>query len=122
MLPNLPVKLSCHCSLILENYVYCIGGATLNNVKESIPYNNVWRINLNDHIMIWTETAPMNHKHYVFGAAKFCNSLVVAGGFYSSKNLASVEVYVSVYDEWKTASSLQQARSGNCLVACGNYL
>jgi len=122
MLPNLPVKLSCHCSLILENYVYCIGGRTVNDDNKSIPCKNVWRINLNDPVMIWIETAPMNHKRFVFGAAKFRNSLVVAGGCDGSENLASIEVYISAFDEWKIVSPLQQARSGNCLVACDNYL
>jgi len=53
----------------------------VNDDNNYIPCNNVWKINLNDPVMIWTETAPMNHKRSVFGAAKFRNSLVVAGGF-----------------------------------------
>jgi len=69
--PNLPVKLSTLCSLRLENYVRCIGGATVNDDNKSIPCKNVWRINLNDPVKIWTETAPMNHKRCVLVLLNF---------------------------------------------------
>ena len=123
---DLPFEVDCHVSLKLNNFVYCIGGRTFDGHGRRVPTCKVWKtdkLDMTDEISRWTEVALLNHKRYLMGGAVFQESLVVAGGYNSIvPNLNSVEFYHSATNQWRIASSLQQARSGCALVTCDDYL
>ena len=63
--PDLPIPLDYHCTLKVDNFVYCIGGRVTN---ES---NRVFNLNLNETEMEWNKMAEMNNKRFIHGAAVF---------------------------------------------------
>jgi len=121
--PDLPVNnIYDHCSIIQDDYIYCIGGGVAQD-KETIVLSNVWKLNLKNPSTGWNEVASLNEKRYVIGAAVHDDVIVVAGGVNENYvPLSSVEVYQTFFNEWRTISSMNQKRVGHALVSCGRYL
>ena len=128
--PDLPIPLDYHCTLKVDNFVYCIGGRTTNSSRS----NKVFNLNLNETEMEWNEIAQMNDKRSSHDTAVFNDTLVVCGGHDGEKYLSSSEAYDDQLNKWNQISSLKQNRNGNqlatsdgCLYAIGgcngnNYL
>ena len=112
--PELPVKMSNHCVLHLNNTVYSIGGSN--------SLTNVYRLNLNSPTLKWKKMCSMNEKRKGHGAAVFQNSIVVTGNYGLAYHLGSAEFHEIDSNEWKTSSSMIRGRSGHGLVECNGYL
>jgi len=121
--PDLPVNnIHAHCSIIQDDYIYCIGGAVERDKKMQV-LNNVWRFDLKNSSTGWKEVASMNKKRYRMGAALHGDVIIVAGGVNENNDLkSSVEIYQTSSNEWKTITSLNQKRNGHALVSCGGCL
>ena len=120
--PDLPVKIQRHCSLTLNDYIYCIGG---DNELKIIAKgtDKVWKLNLKKQTSNWEQVASMNTKRYFMGAAVYSDAIVVAGGGdENSTPLASTEVYQRAFNTWQTTTSLKQRRYAHALVSCDGYL
>ena len=120
--PDLPEKLQGHCSLLLNDYIYCIGGDFENRLMLS-GTDRVWRVNSRKQTSRWERVASMNTKRCVMGAAVYGDVIIVAGG--ADENgwlLASTEVYQTLFNEWRTLSPLKQKRCEHALVSCDGYL
>ena len=115
--PALPIPVYYHSTLKVNNFVYCIGGTTLNSVQS----NKVFRLNLNDVDMKWNEMAEMKNKRGVYGAAVFNHALVVCGGI-GETTIPPSEAYDAQLNKWNQISSLKQNRYGNQSVTSGGYL
>ena len=122
--PDLPILFNYHCTLKVDNFVYCIGCTTNNSSKS----NKVFSLNLNEADMKWNEMAEMKNKRSSGGAAVFNDTLVVCGGYDGKKWLLSSEVYDDQLNNWNQISSLKQNRAGNqsatsdgCLYTMGGY-
>ena len=76
---DLPEKLLGHCSLLLNDYIYCIGGYK-NNRTHSISTDSVSRLNSKKQTSDWEQLAPMYKKRRFFAAAVHSDVIVVAGG------------------------------------------
>ena len=120
--PDLPIPLDYHCTLKVNNFVYCIGGRTTNSPRS----NRVFILNLNETEMEWNEIAQMNNKRDGHGAAVFNDTLVVCGGYDGEKILSSSEAYDAQLNKWNQISSLKQNRarfklatSDGCLYTMG---
>ena len=119
--PDIPIHLLCHCSLMTDERIYCIGGCTKDNTGKTTAVNNVWQMNMNDSTLKWKEVAPLRQKRYVMGGAVFRETLVVAGGS-DENHLSSVEFYQAAINEWKIASPLCHPRSAGSLVGSDQHL
>ena len=120
--PALPAKFSNHCSLLLNDYIYCIGGDFENRRFSSVT-DRVWKLNSRKQTSSWKQVASMNSKRCGMGAAVYGDVIVVAGGEdENDRLLASTEVYQTSFNEWRTISSLKQQRCGHALVSCHGYL
>jgi len=120
--PDLPKQIRCHCSLVLDNYLYCIGGSNARGYERT-SIDSVWKLNLKQLSSNWQQVASMKAKRSGMGAAAFGHVIVVAGGLGKREELlASTEVYQSALNEWRTASLLNQGRDGHALVSCERYL
>ena len=122
--PDLPIPLDWHCTLKIDNFVYCIGGRTTNQSRS----NRVFNLNLNETEMEWNEIAEMNNKRDSLGAAVFNDTLVVCGGGDGGKWFSSSEAYDAQLNKWNQISSLKHNRAGNqlatsdgCLYTMGGY-
>ena len=106
-----------HCSLQLDDFVYCIGGW-----NESSAINTVCRMKLLEaNTPQWEEVTSMNVGRAWFGAAIYKNGIAVAGGF-SGVILKSAEFYNPLLNQWTPLPSINQERSGHAVVACNNCL
>ena len=121
-LPDLPIPLSGHITLLLDDRIYCVGGRIENNDDKIKISDKVWEMSLNEPDSKWNEVVSMNNERHVMGAAIFKNCLVVAGGFNGKSRLSSTEVFIPQLNVWQNITSMNQARSGNALVECKNKL
>ena len=95
----------------LSNYVYCIGGYTLDLIGNCVISSKVLRADVNDQLLKWTEVSRLNQKRSCMGATVYQNKLAVAGGYAGEDILGSVEFYHCGLNEWKVGPSLLQTRS-----------
>ena len=122
-LPELPIELSCHCSLKLGNYVYLIGGITTSNDCENEKVlQTVWRLDTNDKMPTWKKIVCLKVKRFLMGSAVFRDTLVVVGGHDGNSILNSVEFYVAALDEWKAGSPLPERRGAFSMAANEEHL
>lgn len=112
--PNLPIPFNIHCSLVLKNFIYCIGG--------HVNSDQVYRLNISQVDLVWEKIAPLKKKKVTLGATVFDDVLVVCGGFDGKTHIGSVEVYQPEQNKWNYISSLKQGRSGNQLVTLNGCL
>ena len=120
--PGLRERLQGHCSLLLNDYIYCIGGDFENRLILS-GTDRVWRVNSRKQTSEWEQVASMNTKRCFLGAAVYGDVIIVAGG--ADENgwlLASTEVYQTSFNEWRIISPLKQKRYAHALVSCDGYL
>ena len=121
--PSLPQEIAKYCSLYHSNRVFCIGGDIATTTTGSKPTSKVWKMNLKEKALQWTEAAPMSMPRYEMGAAVYHDGVVVAGGNAGMDvALSSVEFYEVAKNKWKTISSMNLPRRGNALVACNGCL
>ena len=119
--PDLPIPLSGHITLLLNDRIYCVGGKINKNNNYEIS-DKVWKMTLNKPNLKWRKVASMNDIRYVMGAAIFKDCLVVAGGGDGQSELSSSEVFIPQLKAWKNITAMKQARWGNALVECKNKL
>ena len=96
--PNLPYKVSRHCLVKVNSFIFCIGGVIFNLNK---PTNFVFRMNLNEPTLQWEKVASMKEKRQDFGAAAYDGNIVVTGGHNGFWALNSVEVYNVQANHWR---------------------
>ena len=132
--PDLPEKFQYHCSLLLNDYIYCIGGEFENRaytcgadkmwgINPRNVENKVWRINSRNQTSVWQQVASMNVKRCKMGAAVYGDVIVVAGGLdENSYQLSSTEMYLTSFNKWQTISPLKERKYGHALVSCNEYL
>ena len=116
--PDLPIPLDLSRTLKVKKFIYCLGGRT----TDLFISNKVFRLNLSEVGMKWTEMAEMNNERSSHGAAVFNNTLVVCGGYDGKNRLSSSEAYDAELNKWKSISSLKQNRDGNQLATSGGCL
>ena len=120
---DLPEKIRCHCSVMMNGYIYCIGGDMKNYVLFWKGTDSVWRLNSKIQTSWWEQVASMQTKRCAMGAAVYGDVIVVAGGVdEDSKVLASTEIYLPSSNTWNIISPLKQRRSGHALVSCDKCL
>ena len=121
--PDLPMPMHNHCSLALNNFIYCMGGKAMGTSKT---LNDVWRLSLKSEKPQWNRISSMNQKRRGMGSTVHKGSLVVAGGRSMNSvlglNLDSVELYDLESDKWSFIPSMQQRRNDNALVSCEGKL
>jgi len=117
--PDLPDALSYHCTLKVDNTIYCIGGAIEGDYEES---TNIYRLNLKDAKLRWQKVASLAEKRSYFGAAVFKGCLVAAGGHNGKSKLKTIEVYDPSLNEVRKIKSLSKSRDQHVLVATDEKL
>ena len=115
--PNLPINVTYQGVAKINEFVYWIGGKD----EESRKSGQVFRLNINEPTLEWTEVASLNKGRSMFSCAVFNGKLVVAGGNSGSSDNPA-ELYDEQSKEWKMVSSLNNKRYGNGLVVCGDRL
>ena len=78
-----------------------------------------------EEMTISTETlAPMKYRRIFFGAAVFCDTLVVTGGLdnLNGKYLFTAEYYLAPINEWRFIKPTIKAKCSNVLVVCEGCL
>ena len=119
--PDLPQNIYSHCSLPLNDYIYCIGGSKTSRFMRGI--NDVCKLNLKKQNSGWEQVASLNTKRCNMGAAVYDDVMVVAGGANENyETFASTEVYQPSFNKWQAISPLKRQRSGHALVSCDGYL
>ena len=119
---NFDVGLYCHCSLMLNDHIYTMGGRYKRG-DDLYTTNEVVKLNLKYENAKWEKVASMNKKRYLMGASVYRRMLFVAGGrdqYYNS--VASCEYYLPESNKWKYAPPLIQCRDAHALVSCDECL
>ena len=128
--PDLPIPLFNHCTIKVNNFIYCFGGRK----KDLSITNKFFSLKLDEVNIKWNEVAEMINQRISFGAAVFNDTLVVCGGWDGKNYLSSSEAYNAELNKWNRISLLKQIRYGNesatsdgCLYTIGgcderNYL
>ena len=115
--PDLPMPLDSHCSIKMDNFIYCLGGITRIGDDWNVT-NKAWRLNLDKDDLKWEKIAAMIEERRSMGAAVCFDTLVVSHGEDTARNVSkTTEIYQKSLDQWKTISSLQQHRESHALVA-----
>ena len=92
--PTLPEKFYRHCSVLLDEAVYLIGGG-------STP-SKVLAIDVRTSDM--TYKSELNHGRYWHACAQITGSnpkIIVSGGYYNGNSLKSTEIYDIANDSWE---------------------
>ena len=118
--PDLPHDVLGHCLLKLKDVVFCIGGKSLADEPEL--YNTVYQMKLSDTNLKWSDVVPMNEKRGLFGAAVFCDHLVVAGGGNGKDCLSSIEYFDGSSSGWQMGPPMQEKKFFFSLVECNDNL
>ena len=119
---NFDVGLDSHCSLMLNDHIYTMGGQYKRG-DDFHTTNEVVKLNLKDENAKWEKVVSMNKKRYLMGASVYRGTLFVAGGSDPDKNsLASCEYYLPESNKWKYAPPLIQCRDAHTLVSCDECL
>ena len=119
---NFDVGLDRHCSLMLHNHIYAMGGKYKRG-DDLYTTNEVVKLNLKHENAKWEKVASMNKKRYVMGASVYRDTLFVAGGSDQNNNsIASCEYYLPECNKWKYAPPLIQCRAGHAVVSCDECL
>ena len=118
--PELPYDVNSHCSLKLNDVIFCIGGRKASDLRN--VYSSVCQMKLSETNLKWEKAAPMIEKRCNMGAAVFDGSMVVAGGWNGETWLESTEYCSDPSSKWQMAPSLKQRRSNNALVVCNDVL
>ena len=142
---SLPLVVSRHRALKLDNCLYCIGGIEIRKnrgrflnailkLNES-PYlrkfstKEVYRLNLKRAYLPWEKIASMNENRCDFGAATWNGNLVVTGGLVDTGGgdlflfpLYSTELHEPCSNKWKTIASMNEGRRGHELVVANDKL
>jgi len=114
---NLPAYLKRHSTAKVENFVYCIGGAS--DATTVFPTNAVYRIDVNyfnDQNTTWSKVKPLNKTRDFFASAVVDNNIVVAGGLAILGPCALVELYEEHMDSWRNIASMIDSRYGHALI------
>ena len=114
--PALPQAADRHCSLELDDFVYCIGGYKLFSSTA-----RVWRMRISDSNIEWEEVASMMVGRSEFGAAVYRNGIAVAGGC-TRRARKSAEFYNPSFNQWKALAPINNYRKLNALVSCNDCL
>ena len=59
-LSALPISLSSHCSLLLDELIYCIGGRIENNENKVEISDTVWQLSSKEPDLKWNEVSSMD--------------------------------------------------------------
>ena len=118
--PDLPMKLRDHCSIKLDNFVYCIGGETVDD--DQTVTNKVWQMDLSNETLKWEEISSMNEKRNRAAAAIHHGTLIVSNGGDGKHVSKTIEIYIKTFKQWKTISPLQQMRESHAMVVCDDCL
>ena len=119
---NFDVGLNSHCSLMINNHIYTMGGRRKRG-NDLYTTNKVVKLNLKDENAKWEKVVSMNKKRYVMGASVYRGTLFVAGGSNPDHDsVASCEYYLPESNKWKYAPSLIHCRAGHALVSCDECL
>ena len=125
---NFPKDLLLHCSLMVKNYIYCIGGEpSLTDNDDDDDGNDASKLVYRMHIQAgeetqWERVASLNQERKVMGATVHHGKLVVAGGLDGTNHLDSAEMYTPDKNQWKVIASMNQSRSHNALVSCNDFI
>ena len=119
LFPDMLYNSSYHCSVGLNQAVYCIGGMKCDNYTRTT--NEVYRMNLNANVLNWAQVEPMTETRRFFGASIFGENIVVAGGSEGKSTLTSVEVYEVKQNKRRKISPMNECREDFALVADRNW-
>jgi len=117
--PDLLCNLSRHCSLKVDNFVYCLGGSVDGPLN---PTNKVYRMDLNEMNLQWIEITPMKVERCDFAATVFDRNIIVAGGWKNDSSLDSVELYDIQTKKWKKLPSMFNKGNVDALVIAERIL
>jgi len=114
--PPVPNQPQHHRLLKLNNFVYCIGGWSREGYNAT---NKIFRLNLTESNLNWSEMASMLEPRNYFGAAVYNGCLVVNGNESNSKTTEAYDVELNC---WRNIASTNQSRSYHELVAVNGAL
>ena len=119
---NFDVGLHSHCSLMLNDHIYTMGGR-FKRGDDFYATNEVVKLNLKDENAKWEKVASMNKRRCLMGASVYRDTLFVAGGNDQNKHsIASCEYHLPESNKWKYAPPLIQCRDAHALVSCDECL
>ena len=119
---NFDAGLHAHCSLMLNDHIYTMGGVHKRG-DDFYTTNEVVKLNLKHENAKWKKVASMNKKRYVMGASVYRGTLFVAGGMDQTHNsIASCEYHLPECNKWKYAHPLIQCRDALALATCDECL
>ena len=121
--PDLPKHLFQHCSMKLNNYIYCLGGSIDHEGKFVASTRECWRLNLNEEKSIWKPVAPMKQRRSFMAGTVYNETIVVTGGWDEKPTrLDSSEFYQPQSNKWALLPSMNQPRSLLALVSANGNL
>ncbi|MBM4403941.1 MAG: choice-of-anchor J domain-containing protein [Candidatus Cloacimonetes bacterium] len=116
-LTNIPDQRRVHASVVVDGYLYVIGGSD----DVSVYYNTLYRYDIAGDL--WTTLAPIPVNN-AWGKAAAWNDthIYLAGGHDGTNYLNTVYVYDIGANSWAVASPMPEARIGGAFAITGNTL
>ena len=73
------------CAVVLNDYLYCIGGQTIP-LKNEMSTNHVYRMDLKSKDRHWEKVTPTGKKRYVMGATVLHGMLLISLLLHTASN------------------------------------
>ncbi|XP_076817499.1 kelch-like protein 9 isoform X2 [Clavelina lepadiformis] len=125
-LPPMHEGLCSHCSCVLNNFLYVLGGQNMFDERGTTAVNTV--IRYDPRFNIWMRIASMNDRRAGFTCSVVDNRLYALGGVNATGRMSSMECYSLEDDRWRYVASVQtglcdhaQAVHGNLIYISGGF-
>lgn len=105
-LANLPINITGHKTVTINNNVYLIGGENKSGKSSSLVY----MYNKEDNS--WVKKAEMPTARSYFSTEVYGDYIYCIGGLQDGTYLNSVEIYDTVNNTWNTKTSMPTSRAG----------
>ena len=120
--PRLPLNLTGHSAVKVNNFVFCIGGTVFRPLMARYCTSSAFLMDLSSQNLKWKEVVSMNERRSHHCSAFFKGRIVVSGGQRSNEPLKSVENYEVITNKWNIIQSMTTCRSGHAMTVCNNRL
>lgn len=123
---QLPTHLSHHQTVVLNNYIYVIGGCSTQCAHGESAVNNCYRYD--PRFNTWLPIASMNERRAYFYACTLNNRVYAIGGKNRDGAIATVEYYDALLNKWfliQSMPAVYHAHAGavlnNIIYVAGGY-
>lgn len=119
-LPPMHEGLCSHCAVVMNNFLYVVGGQNMFDERGTTAVSTV--IRYDPRFNIWMRIASMNDKRAGFTASVMENRIYALGGVNAAGRMSSMECYSLEDDRWRYVASVQAGLCDHAEAVHGNLI